>query len=375
MKKKTWIIIGVISLVVIMISVSVYREVLAKGPSVKTAELKQEEISSLLMIPGTVQLAEEQIVYASPEKGELKELLVKEGQTVKVGDVLARLQNPQLELEVEQNKLAIETANLKISQVDKQLKQLKEKEKTLVDQLGKDEAKKQIAPETEQLEMEKKLANLDLKQASLQKDMISKRQSELEIKSTIDGIVLTAKTPKASSIEGAMAEPIVHIGKLEALQATGLLSEYDTLKVSVGQKVTVKSDAVPDQKWDGEIGNIALLPQQNQTGGQTGSQAVQYPVSVKITGDLKMLKPGFQVIMEIETDKKVAKVVPLDALYDEGDQPFVYIVKDGKAEKKEVQTGITSGSKIEILEGISNKDQIIIDGPDSIKNGLEVTVK
>jgi HlyD family secretion protein len=375
MKKKAWIIIGVVSLVVIMISVSVYREVLAKGPSVKTAELKEEEISSLLMIPGTVQLAEEQIVYASPEKGELKELLVKEGQTVKVGDVLARLQNSQLELEMEQNKLAIETANLKISQIEKQIKQLKEKEKTLVEQIGKEEAKKQITPETEQLDMEKKLANLDLKQAMLQKDIISKRQSELEIKSTIDGVVLTVKTPEAASIEGAIAEPIVHIGKLDALKATSLLSEYDTLKVSVGQKVNLKSDAVLDQKWDGEIENIALLPQQNQTGVQTGNQAVQYPVSVKITGDLKMLKPGFQVIMEIETDKKVANVVPMDALYDEGDQPFVYIVKEGKAEKKEVQTGITSGSKIEILEGISNKDQIIIDGPESIKNGLEVTVK
>lgn len=358
-----------------MISVSVYREVYAKGPSVKTAELKQEEISSLLMIPGTVQLAEEQIVYASPDKGELKELLVKEGQTVKVGDVLAKLQNPQLELEVEQNKLAIETANLKISQIDKQLKQLKDKEKTLAEQIGKDEAKKQLGPEAEQLEMEKKLASLDLKQATLQKDMISKRQSELEIKSTVDGVVLTVNMPKSSSLEGAMAEPIVHIGKLEALKATGLLSEFDTLKVSVGQKVTLKSDAVPEQKWDGEIENMALLPQQNQTSPQTGNQAVQYPVSVKITGDLKSLKPGFQVIMEIETDKKVANVLPMDALYDDGDQPFVYIVRNGKAEKKEVQTGITSGSKIEILEGISNEDQIIIDGPDSIKNGLEVTVK
>lgn len=375
MKKKAWIIIGVISIVVIMISVSVYREVYAKGPTVKTAVLKQEEISSLLMIPGTVKLSEEQIVYISPDKGELKELLVKEGQTVKVGDVIAKLQNPQLELEVEQNKLAIETANLKISQIDKQLKQLKDKEKTLAEQVGKEEAKKQLAPETEQLDMEKKLANLDLKQATLQKDMINKRQSELEIKSTIDGVVLSANLPKASSIEGAMAEPIVHIGKLEALKATGLLSEYDTLKVSVGQKVTLKSDAVPDQKWQGEIENMALLPQQTQTGSQSGSQAVQYPVTVKITGDLKSLKPGFQIIMEIETDKKVTNVLPMDALYDEGDQPFVYIVKDGKAIKKEVQTGITSGSKIEVLEGISNEDQIIINAPDSIKNGLEVTVK
>jgi len=375
MKKKIWIIIGVVSLVSIMISVSVYREVFAKGPSIETTEIKEEEISSELMIPGTVRLEEEQILYSSPEKGELKELLVEEGQEVKKDTVIARLHNPQLELELEQNKLSIESANLKINQLDNQLKLLKEKEKTLSDQVGKKEAKKQLDPEYGQLEMEKKLANLELKQTSLQKDMLSKRQSELEIKSTIDGVVLTVNKPDSTSLENSLAEPIVHIGKLDAMIVTGLLSEYDTLKVNNGQKVTLRTDAIPDQEWQGEIIKISLLPEQNQTALQSGNQAVQYPVTMKITGDSKALKPGFQVIMEIETDKKQTKVLSIDALYDDGDQPYVYIIKDGKASKKKVKTGITSGSKIEILEGIALDDKVLINGPESIKDGMEVTVK
>jgi HlyD family secretion protein len=375
MKKKTWLIISVISLVIIMISISVYREVFAKGPSVETTEMKEEEISSLLMIPGTVKLEEEQIIYVTPEKGELKDLLVEEGQEIKSGTVVATLQNPQLELEVEQNKLAIESANLKINQIDKQLKLLKDKEKTLSDQIGKEEAKKQLDPEYEQLDMEKKLANLELKQTTLQKNTIDKRQSELEIKSTIDGIVLSVNKPDSSSLEANMAEPIIHIGKLDAMAATGLLSEYDTLKVSTGQKVILRSDAIPEQEWLGEITKISLLPVQNQTALQSGNQAVQYPVTIKLTGDIKSLKPGFQVVMEIETDKKQANVLSIDALHDDGDQPYVYIIKDGKASKKKVKTGITSGTKIEILEGVLKEDTIIINGPDSIKDGMEVTVK
>jgi HlyD family secretion protein len=376
MKKKTWIALGVISLVIIMISVSVYRQVFAKGPSVKTAEISQEEISSLLMIPGTVKLPEEQLVYATPDKGEIKELLVKEGQTVKKGTVLAKLQNAQLELEIEQNKLSIQSANLKISQIDKKIEQLEDKEKTLSEQVGvgKKEAKKQLAPEFEQLEMEKELANIELKQTEVQKDLISKRQGDLEIKSTMDGIVLAAKKPVSSSIEAAN-EPIIHIGKLEGMTASGLLSEYDTLKVSGGQKVIIRSDAVPGKEWQGVITKTAILPEQNPTSLQNGIQAVQYPVTVKISGDTKTLKPGFQVIMEIETDKKTAMVLPLDALFDDGDKPYVYLVKDGKANKQNVKTGITSGKKIEILEGVSKGDQVIVNGPDNIKDGLEVTVK
>jgi HlyD family secretion protein len=375
MKKKTWIALGIISIVLVMISFSVYRQVLAKGPSVKTTEIKQEEISSLLMVPGTVQLQAEQTVYATPDKGELKELLVEEGQTIKKGTVLAKLQNPQLELEIEQNKIAIESANLKINQMDKKMKELKDKEKTLAEQIGKEEAKKQLAPEQEQLEMEKKLADLDLKQTSLQKNLISKRQAELEIKSTIDGVVLSAKKPDSSSTAGTLAEPILHIGKLEGMTASGLLSEYDTLKVNSGQKVIIKSDAVQGQEWQGEIMKIAILPQQSQAGIQNGSQAVQYPVTVKISGDTKALKPGFQVIMEIETDKKSAMVLPIDAVHDDGDKPYVFIVKNGKAQKQKVKTGITSGERIEILEGIGKGDQVIVNGPDNLKNGLEVTVK
>jgi HlyD family secretion protein len=375
MKKKTWIVIGVVSLLVIMISVSVYRQAFAKGPAVKTVELSKEEISSLLMVPGTVKLEAEQLVYASPEKGEFKEILVEEGQSVKKDSVIARLQNPQLQLEIEQNKIAIETANLKISQLDKRTKQLKDKEKALIDQVGKDEAKKQLDPEFEQIDMEKKLANLDLKQANLQKDMIATRQSDLEIKSTIDGVVLIAKKLPISSAANAGAEPIIHIGKLDSMIASGLLSEYDTLKVTGGQKVVIRSDAVPNQEWQGEITKIAVLPQASQAGLADGSQAVQYPVTVKITGDLKSLKPGFQVLMEIETENKTASVLPIEAIHDDGDDPYVYLVKEGKVYKQKVKTGITSGEKIEILKGISEKDMIIVKGPDKLRDGMEVTTQ
>jgi HlyD family secretion protein len=374
MNKKTWIALGVTSLIIMMISVSVYRQVLAKGPSVQTIEISQEEISSLLMIPGTVKLPEEQMVYATPDKGEIKKLLVKEGQTVKKGALLAKLENPQLELEIEQNKLAIESANLKISQIEMKLDQLEDKEKTLSEQVGKKEAEIQLSPEFEQLEMEKKLANIDLKQTELQKELINKRQDELEIKSTIAGIVLAAKKPAASTIDAAN-EPIIHIGKLEGMTASGLLSEYDTLKVSKGQRVIIRSDAVPGKEWQGEITKTAILPEQNQASLQNSTQAVQYPVTVKISGDTKTLKPGFQVIMEIETEKKTAMVLPLDTLFDDGDKPYVYLVKDGKAHKQNVKTGITSGKKIEILQGVSKGDKVIENGPDKIKDGLEVTVK
>ncbi|WP_042455414.1 efflux RND transporter periplasmic adaptor subunit [Neobacillus dielmonensis] len=374
MKKKLWIAIGIITLLAIMISVSVYRQVFAKGPAVTTANINEEEISSQLLVPGTVKLQEVQQIFTSPEKGEVKELLVSEGQEVKSGTVLAKLDNPQLELEIEQNKIAIESANLKVSNLDKQIKQLKEKKAALKAQVGEEEAKKQMDSEQESLEMEKKLADLDLKQANLQKDLLQKKQNELEIKSTIDGVVLKANKTSISSAAG-VTEPLIQIGKIDSLIVTGLLSEYDTLKVNASQKVSIKSDAVADQEWQGEITAIGMLPEQNQTVGQTGSQAVQYPVTVKITGDTHTLKPGFQVIMEIETEKKKAKVIPIEAVHDDGRQPYVYLVEQGRVKKQNVKIGISSGKKMEVINGLASGESVIVKGPEKLKDGMDVTIK
>ena len=85
MKKKVWIISGVILVFIVMVSVSVYRQMFAKGPSVEIVQPTTEEISSVVMIPGTVQLNNQQSVYPTADQSELKEVVVKEGQKVKKG--------------------------------------------------------------------------------------------------------------------------------------------------------------------------------------------------------------------------------------------------------------------------------------------------
>ena len=65
MRKKVWIAIIVIFLILLTTGVSVYRQVFAKAPMVQTESVKVEEISSMLLIPGQLQLQDEQMVYIS----------------------------------------------------------------------------------------------------------------------------------------------------------------------------------------------------------------------------------------------------------------------------------------------------------------------
>ncbi len=373
--KKIWIAAGVIVLLVIMISVSVYRQTFAKGPAVQVIKPTTEEISSVVMIPGTVQLEQQQTVYLPADQSELKEILVKEGQKVEKGQTLATLENGQLELEVEQNKLSKESAYLKINQLENQEEQLKEKEKEVREEAGEKEATKQLEPEYDQLDMDQKLANLDLKRVLLEEETLNNRLNDLQIKSKIDGVVLTVEEEASATSNTGVAQPIIQLGSLAGMQVTGVLSEYDTLKIKEGQKVTLSSDAVPDQEWQGEVAAIGTLPQESESMTQTGAQAVQYPVHIKFTGETNILKPGFQLIMEIETEKKKALVLPMDALVEDGDESFVYVVENNKAKKREVELGITSGQQLEIVKGLTKKDKVILQPSDELENGAEVTVE
>ncbi|WP_071395221.1 efflux RND transporter periplasmic adaptor subunit [Bacillus tuaregi] len=373
MKKKIWIAIGVSTLILVMAGVSVYRQYFAKGPEIKTEQVKMEEISSLLLIPGTLQLQDEQIEYLSLDKGELQEILVQEGQQVKKDDPIARLSNNQLQLEVEQNKLAVESGYLKINQLQKQEKGLDKQKEEMAKEIGEKKATEELSPQYNQLDVDLKMANLDVRQLLLQKESLEKRVQELEIKSKIDGTVLSINEVAGASINGQ--EPFIQIGSIDGMVAKGVLSEYDTLKVATGQKVYLSSDAVPNEKWEGEITNIGVLPvSYSSLSGQGETQAVQYPVTISITSESIALKPGFQVIMEIETEKKKSLVVSEEAIQDDGN-PYVYVLDGNIARRQDIKMGITSGGKIEIVKGLKAKQQIILDPSEGIKDGMEVRKK
>ncbi len=372
MNKKIWIAIGVASLVVLMAGVSIYRQAFAKGPEVKVENPAQEEIADEIMIPGTVILEEEQKVYASPEKGKLEKILVKAGESVKKGDVLAKYDNSALTLELERVKLQAESGYLRINQLDKKIKNVREKESELSKQIGKKAAKEQTEAEIDQLDSEKRLANIDLRQVLLQQKDAEARLQDLEIKSSMDGVVLQVNEENTAD-PAAAVKPVIHIGNLETKGASGNLSEFDSMKVKEGQKVVLRSDVLPDKEWKGFVDKVAIFPEESQPAVMGENTAAQYPIKVKARG--MELKPGFQLIMEIETERKKALTVPAEAVLTDKDTAYVFLLKEGKSHKQEIETGIAFGSKMEVVSGLSEEDQVIVNPSDKLKDGMEVEVE
>lgn len=374
--KKVWIGIGIAVLVALFIGINIYRSAAptsgSAGQKIQTGGLEEKEISSTVMVPGTLEFSNEQYVFYEADKGTLEDIKVKEGDKVKKGTPLITYTNEQLSLEKEQNQLTAESNQLQIDQIQEKVKALDSKEKELKKQVGQKEAEKQIESERTELQMQEKTAEIELKQTELQRQSLANRVSDLQVKSEIEGTVISVNQ-EAASKKSDIQEPVIHIGNPKDLVVSGKLSEYDTLKVKKGQKVTLTSDVIQDKTWKGTVSAVGLVPdQQESTAAQGTDQAVQYPLQVKIKGNLPEGKPGFKFIMNIETDKRKANTLPAKAVKKEDDQYYVYTVKDGKAKRVDVKIGEVTDDLTEIKEGISQDDQVILNPSDQVTDGTEV---
>ena len=375
--KKGIIITAVAVVIVAVIGINVYRaqSVSGKAINVHVANTKEKKLRNTVMVPGTLKLADEQYVYFDAEKGEVERFHVTEGSRVQQGTSLVTYESDALDLEQEQNNLEKKSSQLQIDSVSKQLSNLNKKQKELEKEMSKQEARDQIDTERTQLNLDLETAKIDLERNKLEAKSIAKKERNLDVASDINGTVLEVDKEAVNNTSDVQ-KPLIHIGNTDEYLATGVLSEYDALKIKTGQAVKITSDVLPDKEWAGSVKQIDYLPQQQASAEAGNDAANQYPIEVKVDDqDITMIKPGFKLLLEIETSSKKASSLPIKAVVNEDGEKYVYVVKDKKAVRKEVKIGETTNKFIEIKSGVSSKDKVITNPTKNLTDGAEVTVQ
>lgn len=158
---------------------------------------------------------------------------------------------------------------------------------------------------------------------------------------------------------------IVQISQLKAL--IGISSGYFPL-ITKGMKAVVKSEIYPDLTFDGEINKIyPTIDNATKT----------FTVEVKIqNGNLK-LRPGMFSKIQLNLGKGSAMLVPSIALVKQTgtNDMYLFVNKNNIAQKRLVKTGRMIDDKIEILEGITEGDEIIVAGQNKLENLSPITIK
>jgi RND family efflux transporter MFP subunit len=87
-------------------------------------------------------------------------------------------------------------------------------------------------------------------------------------------------------------------------------------------------------------------------------------------------KPGMFATVKFATEAKAGVLlIPADALVDRDGEQVVYVVENGVAAERAVQTGLTNGHEVEITKGLSQGDQVVVSGQTQLAEGIAVKVQ
>ncbi|MEO0951755.1 MAG: efflux RND transporter periplasmic adaptor subunit [Pseudomonadota bacterium] len=272
--------------------------------------------------------------------GEVRQILVEEGDFVQRGDVLARLDGDRLRLELEQSR-----AN--VARLEQEYERSVE-----LNQKGLVAAS---AFETTKYELDGLKAQFEL--AKLE-------YAYTTIRAPISGVVSTRDIKVGNTIE--RNAPTFTITALDPLVAYLYVPEREFGRIDAGQPVRMRIDALPGKLFEGTVARISPT-----VDPETGT----FKATVEISDAESRLKPGmFGRLAVIYDQQRNTLLLPRDALIETTSGNSVFVVRDGVAERVEVETGYAWEGEVAVLEGLADEDRVVVVGQAALKTGSKVRV-
>src|SRR5688500_3561547 len=376
----------------------------------------RRDITEIVVANGRIQPVL-QVVINPEVSGEIIDLPVKEGQDVKQGDILVRIKPDNY---IAQRNSA--EANYKSSLAGQALAKANLEKAQLEFARFEQLYKTQLVSESQFLEAKTNLdvakANFDnsIHQCEQTKAFLARADDDLAkttIKAPIAGTVTKLRSQQGERVVGTAmmaGTEIMTIADLGKMEARVDIGEIDVVLIKLGQKARLEVEAFRDRKFTGlvsAIANAATGPASSSSQQSMGSQnqeATKFEVKILIN-EKEPFRPGMSVTAEIETRSRTnVLAVPIMAVTtrmpkpdpaaekkkkEEAEQATALPVKDAKTEtgpkadeivflmngetakSAVVKTGISDDSHIEVLEGLTDGQEIVAGGYAAVSRLLE----
>jgi len=284
-----------------------------------------------------VPLAESQVVAKT--SGVALEVLAEEGQQVKAGQPLVRLDPDR--------------ARLAVAQAEAQLRKLENNYRRAQQLVAQQLIS---AGEVDQM-------RYDLENARAQHQMAKLELSYTTVVAPISGVVASRDIKPGNFVQ--INSPIFRIVDSERLEATLNVPEREIAKLRAGQQVKLVADALPGREFAGTVDRVAPVV-------DTGTGTFRVVAAFSGEGELQ---PGMFTRLGINYDQRAdALVVPRAALLEDGGEPAVYVVRDGKAARTPLKLGYDDAGWVEVREGLKAGDAVVVAGKAALREGSAVQV-
>jgi RND family efflux transporter MFP subunit len=317
--------------------------------------------ASEIALPGDTQAFDDTPIYARTS-GYLKEWFVDIGQHVTKGELMATIETPELD-----EQLQVARADLKSSQADLSLADTTSKR---YQNLLKLNSVSQQETDVAVSSAAAKRAAVEAAQANVRR--LAQLQSFEKIYAPYSGIVTQRKTDigdlinSGSSSTSNTAKELFHIASVNQLRVFVAVPEVYAPDIHNGDTATLTLDEYPGRIFDGTV---------TRNSGSIDSSSRTLNVEVDVNNRDSKLLPGAYVFVHFKIPTQSRGLsIPANTLIFRAEGLQVGIVRNGHVHLERVTIGRDSGISVEISAGLSPNDQIILDPSDSLSEGQPVTI-
>lgn len=406
-KKAIYFLLGGVVLVIILLVVLKKTGVTGnkdEGKEVETAIVKEINLIETVSATGKIQ-PEVEVKISSEVSGEIIELPIKEGQAIKKGDLLVRI-NPDLyESSVSRTAASLSTAKAGLSQSDAQLKEAKanyERNKRLFEKgvISKSEWDK-ITSAYEVAVAGKQSAYYGVASANASVTEAKDNLNRTTIYAPVDGTISKLDAELGERVVGTQqmaGTEILRVANLNNMEVEVDVNENDIVKIEIGDAANIEVDAYLKREFKGTVTSIS----NSASSDLTADQVTNFKVKIRILkesyedmvqgkpANYSPFRPGMTATVDIITENKTnILAVPISSVVVKADTTAVKRdvvaeleekekeVKEGAVTKKyecvfvksgdkailrPITTGIQDDTNIEVIKGLKKGDEVIV-GP------------
>ncbi|GGB70113.1 RND transporter [Flavobacterium suaedae] len=403
-KKTVYILIGVVVAVIVLVLALKSTGTIGgndEGKQVEVAKVKSITLTETVTATGKIQ-PEVEVKISSEVSGEIIELPIKEGQAIKKGDLLVRI-NPDLyQSGVSRTAASLSTAKAGLQQAEAQLKEAKanyDRNKTLFEKgvISKSEWDK-IVSAYEVAQASKQSAYFNVQSASANVTEARDNLNRTTIYSPVDGTISKLDAELGERVVGTQqmaGTEILRVANLNNMEVEVEVNENDIVKVQIGDKAEIEVDAYLKRKFEGEVTSISNSASSDLTADQVTNFTVKVRILKESYADMtegkpsnySPFRPGMTATVDIITERKENTIaVPISAVViktdttatkrdvikqmeeqekeqkgELTDERFecVFVKEGDKAVLRPITTGIQDDTNIEVLSGLKKGEEVI----------------
>jgi HlyD family secretion protein len=368
---------------------------------VQTQKIGRKDLTATVTASGEIR-PKRYVNVSSDVPGRITQVMVKEGDTVRAGQSLCRIDATRFAATTRQSEAGLQAARADLKRTEADLaaarfafeRARRMQAEQLVSEQDFDRADadfkmKQALVEAQKRRIAQLEAALESDQDSLQKTTVA---------SPMDGVITALLKEEGETVIGAQSfQPtiIMTVADLSVMEVEVLADETDIASLKLGLTANVRVDALPDIKIKGEVTEIGasaiVRGSTGTTGSTSGNQAKDFRVTVTLKDPPRSLRPGLNATADITTaQKSQILAVPIQAVVvravdkegkvvDPGGSPGsgaaqpsgedvkpkgeekegLFVVSGGQVSFRPVKTGILGESEIELTEGVKEGEEIV----------------